>query len=208
MPGLGWSPGPMLCSLAANACPWEGATGRNHTHFFHVLFCQLGLLFLDISILLKLKNPVRGVFLPWKSSLTSLFSKWQHSPSLSWLETCVFQILGFRTDAETETPVLWPPHVKNWLIGKDSDAGRDWGQEEKGTTEDETGAKQKVNQCAYLLHQSEKITNTFLKLCTGRFWKYFYHIGASEQVLLSMEIIQYYFNLWNILLIFFLFLTF
>ena len=40
-------------------------------------------------------------------------------------------------DAKTETPVLWPPHVKSWLIGKDSDAGRDWGQEEKGTTEDE-----------------------------------------------------------------------
>ena len=37
-------------------------------------------------------------------------------------------------DAEAETPVLWPPHVKSWLIGKDSDAGRDWGQEEKGTT--------------------------------------------------------------------------
>jgi len=42
-----------------------------------------------------------------------------------------------RTDVEAETPVLWPPHVKSWLIGKDSDAGRDWGQEEKGTTEDE-----------------------------------------------------------------------
>ena len=42
-----------------------------------------------------------------------------------------------RNDAKTETPVLWPPHVKSWLIGKDSDAGRDWGQEEKGTTEDE-----------------------------------------------------------------------
>ena len=42
-----------------------------------------------------------------------------------------------RTDAEAETPILWPPHVKGWLIGKDSDAGRDWGQEEKGTTEDE-----------------------------------------------------------------------
>ena len=42
-----------------------------------------------------------------------------------------------RNDAKAETPVLWPPHVKNWLIGKDSDAGRDWGQEEKGTTEDE-----------------------------------------------------------------------
>ena len=34
-------------------------------------------------------------------------------------------------------PILWPPHVKSLLIGKDSDAGRDWGQEEKGTTEDE-----------------------------------------------------------------------
>ena len=41
-----------------------------------------------------------------------------------------------RTD-EAETPILWPPDVKSWLIGKDSDAGRDWGQEEKGTTEDE-----------------------------------------------------------------------
>ena len=40
-------------------------------------------------------------------------------------------------DAEAETPVLWPPHVKSWLTGKDSDAGRDWEQEEKGTTEDE-----------------------------------------------------------------------
>ena len=42
-----------------------------------------------------------------------------------------------RTDVEAETPVLWPPHVNSWLIGKDSDAGRDWGQEEKGKTEDE-----------------------------------------------------------------------
>ena len=42
-----------------------------------------------------------------------------------------------RTDAEAETLVLWPPHVKSWLIGKDPDAGRGWGLEEKGTTEDE-----------------------------------------------------------------------
>ena len=41
-----------------------------------------------------------------------------------------------RTDAEAETPVLFLPHAKSWLIGKDPDAGRDWGQEEKGTTED------------------------------------------------------------------------
>ena len=42
-----------------------------------------------------------------------------------------------RTDAEAETPILWPPVVKYWLIGKDPDAGKDWRQEEKGTTEDE-----------------------------------------------------------------------
>ena len=42
-----------------------------------------------------------------------------------------------RTDVEAETPILWLPHVKDWLVGKDLDAGRDWGQEEKGMTEDE-----------------------------------------------------------------------
>ena len=42
-----------------------------------------------------------------------------------------------RTDAEAETPILWPPDAKSRLTGEDSDAGRDWGQEEKGATEDE-----------------------------------------------------------------------
>ena len=42
-----------------------------------------------------------------------------------------------RIDAEAETPILWPPHVKSWPIGKDPDAGRHWGQEKKGATEDE-----------------------------------------------------------------------
>ena len=42
-----------------------------------------------------------------------------------------------KTDAEAEAPILWPSDVKSWLIGKDLDAGKDWGQEEKGTTEDE-----------------------------------------------------------------------
>ena len=42
-----------------------------------------------------------------------------------------------RTDAEAETPVLWPPDAKSWLIRKDPDAGKDWGQEEKGTTDNE-----------------------------------------------------------------------
>ena len=49
-------------------------------------------------------------------------------------QSCMF--IG-RTDAEAETPILWPPPTKGWLIGKDPDAGRDWGQEEKGMTEDE-----------------------------------------------------------------------
>ena len=50
--------------------------------------------------------------------------------NLSWI------FIG-RTDAEAETSTLWPPDVKNWLTGKDLDAGKDWWQEEKGTAEDE-----------------------------------------------------------------------
>jgi len=42
-----------------------------------------------------------------------------------------------RSDVEAETPILWPPDMKSWLIGKDPDVGKDWGQEEKGMTEDE-----------------------------------------------------------------------
>ena len=50
--------------------------------------------------------------------------------NLSWI------FIG-RTDAKAEGPILWPPDAKNWLIGKDPDAGKDWRREEKGTTEDE-----------------------------------------------------------------------
>ena len=53
-----------------------------------------------------------------------------HSKDQSW-------VFFGRNDAKAETPVLWPPCAKSWLIGKDSDVGRDWGQEEKGMTEDE-----------------------------------------------------------------------
>ena len=48
-----------------------------------------------------------------------------------------FWVFIGRTDVEAETPVVWPPDAKSWLIWKDPDAGKDWGQEEKGTTEDE-----------------------------------------------------------------------
>ena len=52
-----------------------------------------------------------------------------------------------RTDAEAETPILWPPHVKTWLTGKDPDAGRDWEQGQKGMTEDEiVGRHHRLNE--------------------------------------------------------------
>ena len=55
-----------------------------------------------------------------------------------------------RNDAKAETPVLWPPHAKSWLIGKDSDVGRGWGQEEKGTTEDEmAGLHHQLDGCEF-----------------------------------------------------------
>ena len=61
----------------------------------------------------------------------------QGNPTSKGDQSCVF--FG-RTDAKAETPKLWPPHAKSWLIGKDPDAGRDWGQEEKGMTQDEMAA--------------------------------------------------------------------
>ena len=62
---------------------------------------------------------------PWTERSTSPF--WRNR---SW-------VFFGRNDAKAEAPVLWPPHAKSWPIGKDSDAGRDWGQEEKGMTKDE-----------------------------------------------------------------------
>ena len=67
--------------------------------------------------------------LPGETSMTSDMQP-VHSKDQSW-------VFFGRTDAKAETPVLWPPHAKSWLIEKYSDAGRNWGQEEKGMTEDE-----------------------------------------------------------------------
>ena len=58
--------------------------------------------------------------------------------------------IGWRTDVEAETPVLWPPDAKSWLIWKDPDAGKDWGQEEKGMTEEEmVGWHHWLNGCGF-----------------------------------------------------------
>ena len=64
-------------------------------------------------------------------------------------------------DVEAETPILWPPHVKSWLIGKDSDDGRDWGQEEKGTTEDEMAGWH---------HQLNELVWTWVWVDSRRWW--------------------------------------
>ena len=63
---------------------------------------------------------------------------YQSPPSMGFSRQEYWNGLPFigRTDAKTETPILWPPHAKSWLSGKNSDAGRNWGQE-KGTTDDE-----------------------------------------------------------------------
>ena len=69
-----------------------------------------------------------------------------------------------KTDAEAETPILWPPDVKNLLIWKDSDAGKDWSQEEKGTTEDEmAGWQHWLNG-----HEFEQTPGVYWSLWTGR----------------------------------------
>ena len=61
-----------------------------------------------------------------------------------------------RTDAEAEAPILWPPDAKNWLIWKDSDAGKDWRQKEKGTTVDEMGWMASLTQWTWVWASSER----------------------------------------------------
>ena len=64
-----------------------------------------------------------------------------------------------RTDVEAETLILWPPDVNSWLIGKDPDAGRDWGQKEKGTTEDEMVGIASPTQWIWVWVDSELVTD-------------------------------------------------
>ena len=80
----------------------------------------------------------------WRIDAFELWCWWEDSweslglqdPTSPFWRRSVLVFFG-RTDAKAETPKLWSLHVKSWLIGKDSDAGRDWGLEEKGMTEDE-----------------------------------------------------------------------
>ena len=92
-----------------------------------------------MSLLLNILSRLVITFLPRSKRL---LISWLQSPSAVILEPPKIKSNTVSTFSpsvshEAETPVLWPPHAKSWLIGKDSDAGRDWGLKEKGTTEDE-----------------------------------------------------------------------
>ena len=113
-------------------CPWAQSLSRPTIHG-----------------VLHIHNYLIGILYVWRRICPNLKSL-AISPSLKYLESPLdckeiqpvhpkgdqpWMFFG-RNDAKAETPVLWPPHSKSWPLGKDSDAGRDWGQEEKGTTED------------------------------------------------------------------------
>ena len=77
------------------------------------------------------------------TSLLKLSAMWSNQSILKEINPWIFTA---RTDAKAETPILWPPDGKNWLIGKHPDSGKDWRQEEKGTTNDEVaGWHQRLN---------------------------------------------------------------
>ena len=123
-----------------------------------------------------------------------------------------------RTDAEAEAPVLWPSDVKNWLTGKDPDAGEDWGQE-KGTTEDEmvgwhhwpnehdfeqapgVGDGQESLVCCSPWGLKESDTTEWLNwwlinktLCSQKYW----HIRKSGHLILVLKLLNFFFLLYKV----------
>ena len=109
---------------------------RIHSFFLKIIYCLLrGLMWkLDCEESWAPKNWCFWTVV-WEKTLESPLDSKEIQPvhpkeNQSWV------FIG-RTYVEAEAPILWPPHAKSWLIGKDPDAGRDWGQEEKGMTEDE-----------------------------------------------------------------------
>ena len=126
-----------LLAVLAQYCAWSYSTKRQLLHRRHMP-CLLGIDSLDsslshglwISLLVSSKRQMEVEGL--SSSVIQLTNIWL----INMVWNCSAATIG-RTDVEAETPILWPLDEKNWIIGKDPDAGKDWGQEEKGTTEDE-----------------------------------------------------------------------
>ena len=77
-------------------------------------------------------SPIHGIFQARVLEWVAIFFSWPELKVMS--PGCSLEGLMLKL----KLPILWPPDAKSWLIGKDPDAGRDWGQEEKGMTEDET----------------------------------------------------------------------
>ena len=106
-----------------------------HANSPHVKSCSFNSYQLGKSIIMEnnCESPFRTVMLE-KMFKSPLDSKEVKPVNLKEINTKIF--VG-RTDAEAKVPILWPPHAKGWLTGKDPNAGKDWGQKEKGATEDE-----------------------------------------------------------------------
>ena len=141
----------------------------------------------------------------WTSETApSLSHPWQGS--VLWAQLCPFQVLektlespldckGIqpvhpkgnqpwifigRTDAKAETPILWPPDAKNWLIGKDPDAGKDWRREEKGMTEDEmVGWNHRLN--GHEFEKTQGIGDWQVSLACYSPWDH-KQLGTTEQL--------------------------
>ena len=98
------------------------------------LFCGQ---FLKIHLLYSFLHMHHAICILYFKKVKSIhsFSLWHFERSL--LITCYVMLFIGRTDAEAEAPIFWPPDAKNWLIRNDPDVGKDWRQEEKGTSEDE-----------------------------------------------------------------------
>ena len=106
---------------------------RSVIHLFVIMEFMLLLYTFQVYLPFRPSDPQRQMSYYFSCYFQHLICNWyivNPKRNQSWI------FIG-RTDAEAETPILWPPDAKNWLTGKDSDARKDWRQEEKGTTEDE-----------------------------------------------------------------------
>ena len=117
----------------------------------------------------------------------------RHLLNLSWIFTG-------RTDAEAETPILWPPDVKNWLSGKDPNAGKDWRQEEKGMIEEEmVGWHHQLD--GHEFEQALQVGNGQGSLCAAahgvaKSWTWLSHWNELNWTETSVEWINEWMNEW------------